>query len=233
MEVVNSRRPARRLLAVVPVVAVLALAGCGSVPPTAVRVSPEHVLSLVENFSCDQLDLLEDDVDFYDSMQGANCVYDNQSTLLVRAYDHDASVQQVLPDWTPTLSESNQLIVGKNWFAVGTPQLLDELSSLLDTSAQRVSEYEATPTPLSKSQQAIGACSAFVAAAVRSSVLDGTSVPTEAESVYPGISEKVVETVGELRTSRTNSDSFDADISELGPELKAFCKQWEKNDAQQ
>ncbi|WP_431031055.1 hypothetical protein [Plantibacter sp. RU18] len=223
------QRNRRCLSSVLAAATTLVLAGCTATPASELHVSFERVASVADSFSCAQFDVLQDDVEFYDTMRGFNCVYDNDATLLFRVYEQNTSVQQVLPGWTSTLSETNQILVGMNWFAVGSPELLDELSAHLQVSPQRFTDYEADPAPLTESEEVISACSAFTASEVRDVVVFALPARPEADRTYPGISAQVASAAESLENSGTTVASFEADVSALGPAFKDFCSTWEAN----
>jgi hypothetical protein len=162
---------------------------------------------------------------FYDEMRGANC-FIGEETVLLRVYEHDASVLQVLPDLAPTISAENQIVVGDNWYATGSPRKLAELARLLGVNppTRRLSIGE--PPPLAARSEALGLCSSYVTGVVRASLFEPSTVPAltrDSESTYPGLVGIVREVAQRLRDEGAGETEFDSVITFHAGIVRSYC----------
>ena len=219
--------------------------GCsatGSVPPTtpgargddssgpaaSSRIDLDDVSLLDDALGCTRSDILLDDLDFFDAMRGIDCFFTDDEAVLLRAYERESSVDQVLVEWLPTFSRANQVIVGANWFAVGAPERLLVLAARFGVAAEPTAAPEPRPLPLTPMQERVGACTTTVSQFIGQAVMDpaGTrDALDDAEAVLPGIT-SFVERIADRIAAAPAPDStpgIDARLSAYGPEIKRAC----------
>lgn len=162
---------------------------------------------------------------FYDEMRGANC-FIGEETVLLRVYENDSSVEQVLPDLAPTISAENQIIVGSNWYATGSPRKLGDLARLLGAESPTSRLSVDDPPPLASRSEALGLCSSYVTGVVRASLFEPSTVPQltqNSESTYPGLV-NVVQRVGQrLRDEDVAETDFDSAVTLHAGTVRAYC----------
>ncbi|MBP3977006.1 hypothetical protein [Microbacterium sp. BLY] len=183
------------------------------------------VISLADELSCHEVRELNDDVYHYDSMVGFDCTEQDGSWTAVRAYQDESSVGQVLQDWQSQLDDDFNALVGKNWFALGSPQHLAEIERLLELPAAHGTAVP-SPVPLTRQQEALRACTVGVVSIVRNIIFE-TPDPDMAdsyESVFPGSLAESEEAATELDATSIRSEAdFEYAITDVGPEIKSFC----------
>lgn len=215
-------------------VVVLGVTGCGSpeaAPPesssrSSSRLALQEIDFLASAMGCVHQEILRADVNHYDDMVGVNCFYHSGETVLLRVYEASTSPDQVLVDVIPTFSPNNQVAVGVNWYATGTPTRIVTAMRRLGVDAKPTARYVPHPEPLSAHNRYLGMCSGFVASVVRGRAFQPTELDgqeDEMEQVYPGIGSVVGSVVREL--GEVVESEFDVRISELAPVLRSFCRQ--------
>lgn len=231
---------ARSVLAVIAVGS--AVTGCTALPTTATtpgaasgedasasRLELDDVSRLHDALDCLRSDVLLDDLNFFDAMRGIDCYVTADEAILVRAYERESSVDQTLVDWLPVLSRAQQVIVGANWFAIGTPGRLTTLAERLGLNTRPTPTPAIRPQQLTPDQERIGSCSTTVSQLVQQ-LIDEASAPStdlaDAERVLPGITTVVERLAGRLTDSSTSDPTnvpLNIRLSSLGPEIKAAC----------
>jgi hypothetical protein len=190
------------------------------------RLELDDVAVVSTRLHCDNIQTLKADMAFYDDMRGINCFFTDKQTVLLRAYQHDASLGQVLPDLAPTISAENQIIVGQNWYATGSPVKLRELAQKLDAPAPEPTLTVKTSPTLSSEHEALGMCSAYVTSVIHTYVFEPAEVPAltdGSEDAYPGIL-GVIERVGdELKAENVSTDTFDAMVTTQASAVRGYC----------
>ena len=222
----RSRWSGRRWAAAAPtgLIIVLLATACGRAEG-GVRIERAGVAELVDQLQCETTERFEADMSFYDEMRGANC-FIGEETVLLRVYENDSSVRQVLPDLAPTISAENQIVVGTNWYATGSPRKLTELARLLgaDAPSRRLTPDE--PPPLGDRYEALGLCSSYVTGVVRAYLLEPDAVPEltrDSESAYPGLVEVAQEVSQRLRDEGVSETDFDSAVTFHATLVRAYC----------
>jgi hypothetical protein len=220
-------RRVRACIVLVASVAVvtLALTSCTPVPPRD-RLELEQVGAIASQLQCDSSQVLQADMAFYDDMRGLNCFFDDEQTVLIRAYQNDASLGHVVSDLAPTITAENQIIVGQNWYATGTPAKLRELTHLLRAPTPEPTFSPGTTRQLSPKHEARGMCSAYVTSVVHSYLFepDQVSALTDgSQDAYPGLL-SIVRRVGEeLREEKVSAESFDWQVTAHADVVREYC----------
>lgn len=114
--------------------AVAALCGCSATVSPAPTPSPSSELASIDldqlrgNLECDQELEYADDVFNYRGMVGSLCIA-GQSYVHLRVYESGSAMHQAVGDWEPPLSNSVRLIVGKDWIAYGTVDMIEQVQA--------------------------------------------------------------------------------------------------------
>ncbi|RDV45038.1 hypothetical protein DOE76_09925 [Leifsonia sp. ku-ls] len=222
----TNRSGRRRLAAAVPTgtLLVLLLSACADAG-SEVRVEREEVGELMGRLHCEKTQRLEADMAFHDEMRGANCFIGDE-TVLLRVYEHDSSVSHVLPDLAPTISTDNQIVVGANWYATGSPRKLAELARFVGAEPPVHRLALSSPSPLDPRDEALGLCSSYVTSVVRAVVFEPSTVPAltkDSEDAYPGLV-GVAQAVGQrLRDERTTESEFDSEVTLQAGTIRSYC----------
>jgi hypothetical protein len=210
---------------------VVLLASCTAASPK-VRVELADVPDLARGLGCRTIQVLNADMAFYDDMRGLNCFFGASATVLFRAYHHDTSIGQVLPDVAPTISAENQILLGTNWYATGTPTKLRELANLLHSSATPIAELTAQrmpkPVPLTAQQEALGSCSSYVTGVIQSEALhpeDVASLTENSEETYPHLTDIATRVGAEVKGRGVTEENFDELVTGYASEVRAYCRQ--------
>lgn len=201
-------------------------AGSSTAEADEVTLDEKSVTRLAGELGCVETRLLNDDVYHYDTMKGFDCLSEDGDWLRVRAYESEASINQVLVDWAGALDEETMLLEGKNWFAIGSPQRLVAVEQALGISASHGTEITGTPEPLTREQEAIRACTVGIVTIVRNDVLGTRDAELEESynDVFPGTTEVAAEAATELNARDIQSeDDFEYAVPDVGPDIKAFC----------
>jgi hypothetical protein len=114
--------------------AVAALCGCSATVSPAPTPSPSSELASIDldqlrgDLECDQELEYADDVFNYRGMVGSLCIA-GQSYVHLRVYESGSAMHQAVGDWAPPLSDSVRLIVGKDWIAYGTVDMIEQVQA--------------------------------------------------------------------------------------------------------
>lgn len=191
------------------------------------RIEPSEAPAIATALGCDRADLLQDDMYSYDTMSGVNCFYPDDETIALRIYHHDSSVDRALDDLTPTFTATNQVTVGANWYATGTPRRLIQLAGAVGVVATPTDSYVPHPQAVSDELESIGACSGFVTSAVFDALYDQSAyreLLSGTVEVYPGLEDIVQTIASEAGTDqKLTADTFPTRITAHGRAVKAYC----------
>lgn len=168
---------------------------------------------------------------FYDDMRGLNCFFADSATVLFRVYQHDTSIAHLLPDLAPTISADNQIVIGTNWYATGTPAKLRKLVRLLHSSATPRAALAAKgmpkPVPLTTQQEALGSCSSYVTGVIQSAALhpeDVASLTENSEDTYPHLADIVTQIVAKMELRNVTETTFDEIVTNYASDVRAYCQ---------
>jgi len=213
------------------VLCVLMMAGCSAPLVEHKQVADLHIdradiLELSRRFDCESTQEIRDDVYFFDPMTGVDCVYSDGTSVLVRVYKNQESPGQVLPDWEGLLSKSTQLMVGKNWFAVGDPVRLEGIAKAL--GVEPLVGIEVPPAvPLTAKQSRIRECSVAAVTITRDYVLQQAmdqGVAPSYEQEFTGIVNFAQRLASAINASGTfDESSFEYVVAAYGSKIKDFC----------
>lgn len=197
------------------------------------NVAPESTLdlaiseSLPVDLGCVKSLYVPDDIDFYDRMTGFDCDF-GDGAFLLRIYEHPESVSQVLVDWIPVLTATNQIVVGKNWFAIGRPPALERLTNFLGLVGVDPSRsFTPTPEPLTKLQFSTGLCGTMIADIIGRSIFhpdEYLQLIDGYEEAYPGATLMVSLVAPHLRDKPgLTEESYRNRILYFGALIKSYC----------
>ncbi|UAJ80711.1 hypothetical protein IT072_06780 [Leifsonia sp. ZF2019] len=206
-------------------VAAVTLTGCSSETARG-RLELHEIPAVSAQLHCDESQVLKADMAFHDDMRGFNCFYSDKQTVLLRAYEHSASLDQILPDLAATISAENQIVIGKNWYATGSPAKLRELARNVNASPpESILTARASP-PLSPQHEALGMCGAYVTSAIYTYVFEPaqlSSITQGSDDAYPGIQD-IVQSVGAgLKAEDVSEDTFDSRVTDHANTVREFC----------
>lgn len=177
---------------------------------------------------CGQPDALQDDLAFWDSMRGFDCLDDEASTF-IRVYAHAASVPQTLQDWDGTFNEERTVARGANWYVVGPPSRLAALRA--PSQQPQLAADIGVPSPLTPEQDYLTTCGLFVSTEAERYIRE-PSVPDESrqqyEALFPGVAAELHSAIDALGPehvrSITDEDRWAAALSPIGPRVKHQCQ---------
>jgi hypothetical protein len=176
---------------------------------------------------CDGADTLHDDLAFWDSMRGYDCLSPDQPTF-IRVYAHAASVPQTLAEWDGTFDSERAVARGANWYVVGPPAAVSAV--IAPEGAPRMADDIGEPVSLTPEQDYITTCMLFVSSEGQRYVQrpDGRSPSAEQyDALFPGVTAEVHAAIEDLGRSRvlevSDEDRWVAALSPIGPRLKKRC----------
>jgi hypothetical protein len=175
---------------------------------------------------CDQHRIVSADLNHYDDMAGVDCFYSGGDTVLLRVYRKNASPDQALVDLVPTFDADNQVAVGANWYATGTPRRIVSALKTLGIDARPSPDYVPHPEPLTAAQEYVGTCSGFLASVARSTALDPTEFADQfsaMERVYPD-SQSLVASVVDGLGADPSPTRIEERITEAAPMITSYCR---------
>ncbi|QZQ56832.1 hypothetical protein KZI27_08530 [Curtobacterium sp. TC1] len=248
MGLIATRRRRRSLIWVGACAVAVAATGCGAPDPTTTRtprttttvrpatesariietVSQQRLADvLIAGLPCEDRDDYQDDLTFWDSMRGYDCV-DAADTVSVRVYGSSRSVDQILPSWADALVDGRGARRGVNWFVVGPRDLISQVDPPREDPEVRSSSTSA-PAPTAQ-QEFLTNCSQYTFdEAVRA--IRGERV-TETDGAYydrafSGVGEAVRASLDQrdLALLRAEDDEarWPSMLSERGPAWKQVC----------
>lgn len=224
------QRTDSRILAPLMLMLMLTFSGCSSYPeqnPSSLRIDRTEVHKLASNFGCEEIQMIHADVYFFDKMTGFDCVLaDKTPSTLFRVYEENTSPAQVLEDWDDFFTEEIQLLIGKNWFAIGTPSHLAEVANILDVGVE-IGTSVPISTPPTERQVRTRECSVAIVTIVRDSVLKTDADPMIARS-YEEFFPQIVKFSDSLAsdisaTGSFDDSSFEYEISTYGSRILDYC----------
>jgi hypothetical protein len=231
----TSIRGRRRHAGVLGVLTIaLSLAGCAASPArpsnspsaSASRLALTKIDTAASAMGCDQHRIVTTDLNHYDDLAGIDCFYSGGDTVLLRIYSQDTSPDQVLVDLVPTFDADNQVAVGANWFATGTPRRIVDALRALGVDARPSSRYVPRPKPLSAAQEYVGSCTGFLASVARSTALDPAEFADQfsaMELVYPGAESLIASVIDALGSNPSPTD-IETRITEAAPMISSYCR---------
>ncbi|WP_146073266.1 hypothetical protein [Arthrobacter sp. N199823] len=223
----------------IALIVALGLTGCTTsvedANPTRGAASKAPTLDVVtkamEKMNCEYIDILENDIQSFDDMSGAECVVPDISSLIVRIYATPGTPYKILDEWGPGLSAENQLMYSDTWIAIGKP---DELTRIFD-SYSHIGPTTEIPTPVAQTppEIAVSECTIYASTSIVSAA---TTPDTYAASInhideiYPGMKSLIETNITEkdlvkIRDLNTNAPArLEAFLSTFGASIKSFCR---------
>lgn len=237
----NEPRTARwSASAVAFVAAISTLAGCSAAPsheaeafadasPAADSLDQRQQQaladSLVQQIPCADRDQWLDDLAFWDTMRGYDCV-DGTDSSFVRVYAHSSSVAQVLAEWDETFIEGRTARRGTHWFVIGPAEVIGDIKSPPDDPEQPY--RRGAPLGLTADQEYLTMCTQYALdEALRTIRMQPGSAPDAAQydALFPGVGATVRTTVDrKVRNAVTvegDEERWPALLSKLGPRFKS------------
>lgn len=182
---------------------------------------------LHQSVRCKDVDVLQDDLAFWDAMRGFDCFTGADSTF-IRVYAHAASVPQTLDEWKDTINTERAVARGQNWYVVGPPTVIQALNVPRDTP--KIADNVGAPINLTAEQDYLTTCTRFVASEGERYVKHPRKRSGSAkqyEALFPGVASDVHAAVDDLGRDRIlqipDTERWIAALSPIGPRLKAKC----------
>lgn len=176
---------------------------------------------------CDRADVLHDDLAFWDSMRGFDCL-DPDAPTFIRVYAHAVSVPQTLAEWDGTFDSDRAVVRGANWYVIGPPSTVSGVEA--PTGAPRVADDVGEPVSLTPEQDYTTTCMLFVSNEGPRYVRWPDERSTSAQQydeVFPGVTDDVHAAIEELGRGRVlavaDEERWVAALSPIGPRLKKRC----------
>ncbi|SFG00104.1 hypothetical protein [Curtobacterium sp. YR515] len=176
---------------------------------------------------CGRADTLHDDLAFWDSMRGFDCLEPDAPTF-IRVYAHAASVPQTLAEWDGTFDSDRAVVRGANWYVIGPPTTVSAVEA--PTGAPRVADDVGEPVSLTPEQDYTTTCMLFVSSEGQRYVRRSEERSTSAEqygAIFPGVTDEVHAAIEELGRGRVlevaDEERWVAALSPIGPRLKKRC----------
>lgn len=203
----------------------------GSAPPPAPTLDAaqmqEIAAELRATVPCERADALHDDLAFWDSMRGFDCLGGKAPTF-IRVYAHAASVPQTLADWDGTFGADRAVTRGAHWYVIGTPATVTSVQP--PDGAPRIANDVGVPVPLTPEQDYRTTCVLYVSSEGQRYVQYPKQRSRSADqysALFPGVTPEVHEAIDDLGLQRvqqiTDKDRWIAALSPIGPRLKKQC----------
>jgi len=176
---------------------------------------------------CKLADALHDDLAFWDSMRGFDCL-DGDSPTFIRVYAHAVSVPQTLADWDGTFGAGRAVTRGEHWYVIGAPATVSAVKP--PKATPRVANDVGVPVPLTPEQDYMTTCVLFVSSEGQRYVQHPKQRSTSADQyseLFPGVTAEVHAAIDDLGRSRilgiADEERWIAALSPMGPRLKRRC----------
>jgi len=196
--------------------------------------------ALVAQLPCPSMDELQDDLQVWDRMSGFDCLSntdpsnptDSTQDAFVRVYSHRTTVEQVLEDWAPTLTNGRSVVRGPNWFVIGPTRLTQRLQE--PDGQPVIADDPGSPVPPTRSQEYRTMCVRFLGQMALSRV-NGERIDTadihSLDTLFPGARRAMLSAtapvIADVR-SEPDQDRRAARLSRIGPALKKACARAER-----
>lgn len=196
------------------------------------RLKEDTLASLVDGLDCRSSDYIADDLSFWDSVRGADCILDDGSALVIRVFAHEGSAEFAFVDWAPLLGADNQVMFGRNWFMLGRPSKLKEAASFV-VDPGPISDSVDTSLRLPQRLLDRGTCSSLLGHQLQAIASPDQSNELTAEvleNLYPGSGDMLASLIKPevsshiIALSNYNDTRLLNYLATFGPELKQFCQ---------
>lgn len=91
------------------------------------EITIADIEELSNNSMCTSSQILLGDPDFYGPASGLHCILDDSTGIVLRVYNEQSAVAEVVGNWDEVVSEENQIVYSDNWFAIGPEQALNSM----------------------------------------------------------------------------------------------------------
>ncbi|MBO9041388.1 hypothetical protein [Curtobacterium flaccumfaciens] len=176
---------------------------------------------------CERADALHDDLAFWDSMRGFDCLAGDSPTF-IRVYAHAESVPQTLADWDGTFGAERAVTRGEHWYVIGAPDTVSAVNP--PNGTPRVANDVGAPVPLAPEQHYMTTCMLFVSSEGQRYVQHPERRSTSADqygALFPGVTAEVHAAIEDLGRNRilgiADEERWIAALSPMGPRLKRQC----------
>lgn len=200
--------------------------------PLKSQLQPDMLREIEDALDCEEVRYMQDDVYFHDSMKGLYCMpeTDGDYATEVRIYTESESPAQTLDEQEGVVGEDVKLLLGTNWYAVGTAK---KLESIADAVGVEPILWSTLPKATLESERdgMIDSCATAAVTLIRSRVVDGSdAVPKStlesSEEYFPSIGQRSAKIASEIihDNPEINDTEFEFIVTDYGPRIKRFCR---------